>query len=101
MRLRIGESGLIQVPACALFHLRAGGDVAKRVDDWFEIARDYHVNEQGVHSLRRALARAGPGMLSRLFGVDHGIQIHVGRAEPLNRVEEVLCRIVSVFEIRD
>ena len=35
------------------------GDVAKRVDDWFEIARDYHVNEQGVHSLRRALSRAG------------------------------------------
>jgi ubiquinone/menaquinone biosynthesis C-methylase UbiE len=34
-------------------------DVADRVDEWFEIARDYHVNEQSVHSLRRALRRAG------------------------------------------
>jgi len=34
-------------------------DIADRVDHWFKIAEQYHVNEQGVHSLRRALRRAG------------------------------------------
>lgn len=35
------------------------GDVVDRVDHWFGIAEEYHVNEQGVHSLRRALREAG------------------------------------------
>ena len=35
------------------------GEIADKVDGWFEIAEDYHVNEQGVHSLRLALRRAG------------------------------------------
>jgi ubiquinone/menaquinone biosynthesis C-methylase UbiE len=34
-------------------------DVAAGVDRWFEIATDYHVNEQSVYSLRRALRAAG------------------------------------------
>jgi ubiquinone/menaquinone biosynthesis C-methylase UbiE len=34
-------------------------DIADRVDHWFEIATEYHVNEQSVHSLRRALGEAG------------------------------------------
>lgn len=33
--------------------------IAAKVDGWFEIARDYHVNEQSTHSLRRNLAAAG------------------------------------------
>jgi ubiquinone/menaquinone biosynthesis C-methylase UbiE len=36
-------------------------DVAAKVDRWFEIAEDYHVNEQSVRSLRRALRAAGFG----------------------------------------
>jgi ubiquinone/menaquinone biosynthesis C-methylase UbiE len=32
---------------------------ADRVDEWFRIAESYHVNEQSVHSLRRALRAAG------------------------------------------
>lgn len=35
------------------------GDIADRVDHWFDIATEYHVNEQTVHSLRRALCDAG------------------------------------------
>jgi ubiquinone/menaquinone biosynthesis C-methylase UbiE len=34
-------------------------EIADRVDGWFEIATDYHVNEQSVHSLRRSMAAAG------------------------------------------
>jgi ubiquinone/menaquinone biosynthesis C-methylase UbiE len=34
-------------------------DVADRVDHWFGIAEEYHVNEQSVHSLRRAMRTAG------------------------------------------
>jgi ubiquinone/menaquinone biosynthesis C-methylase UbiE len=34
-------------------------ETADRVDEWFRIGLDYHVNEQGVHSLRRALRSAG------------------------------------------
>ena len=39
--------------------LAGHGEIADRVDRWFEIAEEYHVNEQSVHSLRRALRRAG------------------------------------------
>jgi ubiquinone/menaquinone biosynthesis C-methylase UbiE len=41
--------------------LRALGrrEVAAGVDRWFEIATDYHVNEQSVFTLRRALREAG------------------------------------------
>jgi len=35
------------------------GEVAERVDHWFDIAEGYHVNEQSVFTLRRALADAG------------------------------------------
>lgn len=38
--------------------LRKGETVAG-VDRWFEIAADYHVNEQSVYTLRRALREAG------------------------------------------
>jgi ubiquinone/menaquinone biosynthesis C-methylase UbiE len=34
-------------------------DVADRVDTWFELARDYHVNEQSAGTLRRNLSAAG------------------------------------------
>src|SRR6188768_2823499 len=33
--------------------------IAGKVDAWFEIARDYHVNEQSVGTLRRHLVAAG------------------------------------------
>jgi hypothetical protein len=33
--------------------------VVDRVDHWFQIAEGYHVNEQSVRSLRRALRAAG------------------------------------------
>lgn len=47
-------------PASRPFVRLAGHrEIADRVDHWFEIAEDYHVNEQGIHSLRRALAQAG------------------------------------------
>jgi hypothetical protein len=34
-------------------------EAADGVDRWFEIATDYHVNEQSVFTLRRALRNAG------------------------------------------
>jgi ubiquinone/menaquinone biosynthesis C-methylase UbiE len=34
-------------------------EIADKVDHWFKIAEEYHVNEQGIHSLRRALKQAG------------------------------------------
>jgi ubiquinone/menaquinone biosynthesis C-methylase UbiE len=35
------------------------GEVVEGVDGWFKLAEEYHVNEQSVHSLRRALREAG------------------------------------------
>lgn len=35
------------------------GDIADKVDGWFKIAEDYHVNEQSVYTMRRALREAG------------------------------------------
>jgi ubiquinone/menaquinone biosynthesis C-methylase UbiE len=35
------------------------GETVAGVDRWFEIAEDYHVNEQSVFTLRRALREAG------------------------------------------
>ncbi len=47
-------------PASRPFVRLAGHrQIADKVDRWFEIAVDYHVNEQSVHSLRRALREAG------------------------------------------
>ena len=47
-------------PATRPFVRLAGhGEIADRVDHWFEIAEDYHVNEQSIHTLRRALREAG------------------------------------------
>ena len=47
-------------PATRPFVRLAGhGEIADRVDQWFAIAEDYHVNEQSVHTLRRALREAG------------------------------------------
>jgi ubiquinone/menaquinone biosynthesis C-methylase UbiE len=47
-------------PATRPFVRLAGhGEIAHRVDQWFEIAEDYHVNEQSVHTMRRALREAG------------------------------------------
>jgi hypothetical protein len=42
-----------------LVRLAGHREIADRVDHWFEIAEDYHVNEQSVYSLRRALRAAG------------------------------------------
>lgn len=39
--------------------LAGHGAIADKVDGWFKIAEEYHVNEQSVHSLRRALRDAG------------------------------------------
>jgi ubiquinone/menaquinone biosynthesis C-methylase UbiE len=41
--------------------LRALGhaEVVKDMEDWFEVAENYHVNEQSVHSLRGAMREAG------------------------------------------
>lgn len=47
-------------PATRPFVKLAGhGDVADRVDGWFKIAEDYHVNEQSVFTLRANLRAAG------------------------------------------
>lgn len=47
-------------PATRPFVRLAGhGEIADRVDGWFEIADEYHVNEQSVYTLRRALREAG------------------------------------------
>lgn len=47
-------------PASRPFLRLAGhGEIADKVDAWFKIAEEYHVNEQSVHSLRRALVKAG------------------------------------------
>jgi ubiquinone/menaquinone biosynthesis C-methylase UbiE len=47
-------------PATRPFVRLAGHrEVADRVDRWFQIAEEYHVNEQSVHTLRRALREAG------------------------------------------
>lgn len=47
-------------PATRPFVRLAGHrEVADRVDRWFEIAEEYHVNEQSVHTMRRALREAG------------------------------------------
>jgi ubiquinone/menaquinone biosynthesis C-methylase UbiE len=35
------------------------GEVVDGVDGWFKLSEEYHVNEQSVHSLRRALREAG------------------------------------------
>jgi ubiquinone/menaquinone biosynthesis C-methylase UbiE len=42
-----------------LVRLLGHGATADRVDEWFKIAEDYHVNEQGIHSLRKAMRAAG------------------------------------------
>ena len=42
-----------------LVRLVGHGEIADKVDGWFEVADEYHVNEQSVYSLRRALRRAG------------------------------------------
>ena len=47
-------------PAARPFVKLAGhGEIAAKVDTWFEIAEDYHVNEQSVHTMRRNLEAAG------------------------------------------
>jgi ubiquinone/menaquinone biosynthesis C-methylase UbiE len=47
-------------PAARPFVKLAGHrEIAARVDRWFEIAEGYHVNEQSVFTLRRALRAAG------------------------------------------
>ena len=47
-------------PSARPFVRLAGhGEIADRVDGWFEIAEDYHVNEQSVHTLRRNAAGGG------------------------------------------
>ena len=35
------------------------GEIADKVDGWFEIAEEYHVNEQSVYTMRRNLRQAG------------------------------------------
>jgi ubiquinone/menaquinone biosynthesis C-methylase UbiE len=39
--------------------LAGHGEIADRVDGWFRIAAEYHVNEQSVRTLQRALSAAG------------------------------------------
>ena len=47
-------------PAARPFVRLAGHrEIADRVDHWFEIAEEYHVNEQSVFTLRRAMREAG------------------------------------------
>ena len=47
-------------PAARPFVRLAGHrEIADRVDGWFEIAEDYHVNEQSVFTMRRNLRAAG------------------------------------------
>lgn len=47
-------------PAARPFVRLAGHrEIAAKVDRWFEIAEDYHVNEQSVFTLRRNLRAAG------------------------------------------
>jgi hypothetical protein len=47
-------------PAARPFVKLAGHrEIAGKVDGWFKIAEDYHVNEQSTFSLRRALRQAG------------------------------------------
>lgn len=47
-------------PAARPFVKLAGhGEIAAKVDGWFEIAEEYHVNEQSVFTLRRNLREAG------------------------------------------
>ena len=47
-------------PAARPFVKLAGhGGIAAKVDDWFRIAEDYHVNEQSVFTMRRNLREAG------------------------------------------
>ena len=35
------------------------GEIADRVDHWFKIAEEYHVNEQSVFTMRRHMWEAG------------------------------------------
>ena len=42
-----------------VLRLLGHGETVESVDAWFRLAEDYHVNEQSVHSLRRALRAAG------------------------------------------
>ena len=42
-----------------LVRLAGHREIADRVDHWFEIAKGYHVNEQSIYTLRRALREAG------------------------------------------
>jgi ubiquinone/menaquinone biosynthesis C-methylase UbiE len=42
-----------------LVRLAGHREIVDRVDRWFEIAEEYHVNEQSVYSLRRHLRAAG------------------------------------------
>jgi ubiquinone/menaquinone biosynthesis C-methylase UbiE len=42
-----------------LLKLAGHGEVAAKVDGWFQIAARYHVNEQSVYTLRRNLRAAG------------------------------------------
>ncbi len=47
-------------PAARPFVRLAGhSDIADKVDEWFRIAEEYHVNEQSVYSMRRNLRAAG------------------------------------------
>lgn len=47
-------------PAARPFVKLAGHrEIAAKVDGWFEIAEDYHVNEQSVFTMRRNLREAG------------------------------------------
>lgn len=42
-----------------LVKLAGHREIAERVDGWFEIASEYHVNEQSVYTMRRNLRAAG------------------------------------------
>lgn len=42
-----------------LLRLTGNAEVAERVDHFFELGEKYHVNEQSVYSMRRALVAAG------------------------------------------
>lgn len=44
-----------------LIRLSGHADIAERVDGWFKIAEEYHVNEQSVFTLRRHMTEAGFG----------------------------------------
>jgi ubiquinone/menaquinone biosynthesis C-methylase UbiE len=69
--------------------LAGHSEVADRLDGWFKLAENYHVNEQSIYSLRRALRKAG--FVQRKVWLDSDV-LRGGKSHLLEGFEGPLVR---------